>query len=354
LKGDGTVVVWGSIGGDPATVPAGLSEVIAISAGCGHSLALKSDGTVVAWGSDFIGQATVPAGLSAVIAISASASGGHSLALVESLDQDGDGVSDADDNCPTDSNADQANNDGDAQGDVCDSDDDNDGVNDGDDAFPFDDSRAVSCEPGYYGTFTCTPAPAGSYVDTAGATEAQPCPAGTFSDFAGAVSCTQAPLGSYVATVGATEAVACPANTSTLATGSTSVADCLLDTDGDGTPDVNDGDDDNDGVNDGDDACPVEDATGLDADGNGCFDSLAGAPAVVEAMELPNGLESGLLSKLNNAQANLDNGDLAGAQDKLLSFLDQVAAQRGKKLTEAQAGLLTTYVLNVLQGLGLA
>lgn len=47
-----------------------------------------------------------------------------------SSDADEDGVRDDEDNCPADANPDQANNDGDSQGDVCDADDDNDGVND--------------------------------------------------------------------------------------------------------------------------------------------------------------------------------------------------------------------------------
>jgi serine/threonine protein phosphatase PrpC len=45
-------------------------------------------------------------------------------------DSDGDGWADSDDNCPSASNSGQENNDGDADGDVCDPDDDNDGVND--------------------------------------------------------------------------------------------------------------------------------------------------------------------------------------------------------------------------------
>jgi hypothetical protein len=51
-------------------------------------------------------------------------------------DADNDGITDAADNCPNAANPDQANSDGDAQGDVCDPDDDNDGVFDGSDACP--------------------------------------------------------------------------------------------------------------------------------------------------------------------------------------------------------------------------
>lgn len=48
-------------------------------------------------------------------------------------DDDNDGVADTVDNCRFSVNPDQANNDGDAFGDVCDADDDNDGVADGTD-----------------------------------------------------------------------------------------------------------------------------------------------------------------------------------------------------------------------------
>lgn len=57
-------------------------------------------------------------------------------------DSDRDKITDRDDNCPGVSNADQANNDGDAMGDACDPDDDNDGVSDVQEALngtnPFD------------------------------------------------------------------------------------------------------------------------------------------------------------------------------------------------------------------------
>jgi alpha-tubulin suppressor-like RCC1 family protein len=91
LRSDGTVVGWGfnncgqatgiedGINGIVRINGVVLSNVVAISAGFFHSLALLRDGNVVAWGNDGAGKASVPAGLSNVIAISAGWS--HSLAL---------------------------------------------------------------------------------------------------------------------------------------------------------------------------------------------------------------------------------------------------------------------------------
>ncbi|MCK5830683.1 MAG: hypothetical protein KAH20_10305 [Methylococcales bacterium] len=102
LKSDGTVVSWGfnSLGelgnGTTGTVPktpalvAGLSGVIAVSAGNKYSIALKSDGTVIIWGHNRFGQLgngttknslspTAVPRLTGIIAISAGKS--HSMAL---------------------------------------------------------------------------------------------------------------------------------------------------------------------------------------------------------------------------------------------------------------------------------
>jgi alpha-tubulin suppressor-like RCC1 family protein len=81
LKNDGTLVAWGDNGAGQITVPAGLSNVIAVAAGYTHSVALKADGTVVAWGWNAEGETNVPAGLSEVMAIGAGAT--HNLALVD-------------------------------------------------------------------------------------------------------------------------------------------------------------------------------------------------------------------------------------------------------------------------------
>lgn len=95
LLANGTVRAWGNnYGGfdwNVTNVPAGLSNVMAITAGGYHTLALKTDGTVVAWGAGLTtngnsgyfgaewGQAVVPIGLSNVVSVSAG--GYHSMAL---------------------------------------------------------------------------------------------------------------------------------------------------------------------------------------------------------------------------------------------------------------------------------
>ena len=77
LRRDGLVLAWGSSA--LTNVPPRLTNAIAIAGGGGHSLALTTEGTVVAWGDNSAGQTNVPADLSNVVAIAAG--GRHSLAL---------------------------------------------------------------------------------------------------------------------------------------------------------------------------------------------------------------------------------------------------------------------------------
>ena len=83
LKKDGTVVAWGDNSDGESDVPIGLSNVVAIAAGgnpdifAAYSLALKSDGTIVVWGDDETVTSLV--GVNNVIAISAGAD--HALAI---------------------------------------------------------------------------------------------------------------------------------------------------------------------------------------------------------------------------------------------------------------------------------
>ena len=79
---DFTVIALGRNSSGQSTVPEGLSDVVAVSAGRTHSMALHSDGTVTTWGgnSGEYNNAQVPEGLSNVVAISAGRC--HSMALI--------------------------------------------------------------------------------------------------------------------------------------------------------------------------------------------------------------------------------------------------------------------------------
>jgi alpha-tubulin suppressor-like RCC1 family protein/predicted phage tail protein len=70
-----TVVEWGYTNGVPPT----NQDLVSVSAGNYHSLALRKNGTVVGWGDNFYGEATPPTNLTGVVAISAGE--GFSLAL---------------------------------------------------------------------------------------------------------------------------------------------------------------------------------------------------------------------------------------------------------------------------------
>ena len=57
----------------------------------------------------------------------------------------------------------------------------------------------------------------------------------------------------------------------------------------------------------------------------------------VHGLDIPVGLKGSLLVKLRNALSNLENGNTAAVAGLLRSFINQVEAQRGKKLTTHQA-----------------
>ncbi|RYG45478.1 hypothetical protein EON79_12535, partial [bacterium] len=77
LRADGTVVAWGAFP-KVNTVPAGLRNVTQVAAGWGYAMALKADGTVVTWG-DVGSYVYPPVGLQNVVKIAASWS--HCMAL---------------------------------------------------------------------------------------------------------------------------------------------------------------------------------------------------------------------------------------------------------------------------------
>jgi cytochrome b involved in lipid metabolism len=89
----------------------------------------------------------------------------------------------------------------------------------------------IECDAGYYfdsKAGECNPAPPGYFVQTAGATEATPCPAGTFSNFSASLDCKPAPPGFFVSEAGSIVALACPIGRFSSETGSTNCSPAPL------------------------------------------------------------------------------------------------------------------------------
>ncbi|HEY2775823.1 MAG TPA: thrombospondin type 3 repeat-containing protein [Candidatus Binatia bacterium] len=96
-------------------------------------------------------------------------------------DNDGDGVPDASDNCPSTSNPGQRNTDGDSFGDACDSDKDNDGVLNANDNCPLvanADGQSADADSDGVGDAcdVCSGTTSGDIVDRDGCSVAQHCP----------------------------------------------------------------------------------------------------------------------------------------------------------------------------------
>lgn len=71
----------------------------------------------------------------------------------------------------------------------------------------------------------------------------------------------------------------------------------------------------------------------------------------IEEMDLPEGLENSLLSKLENAIKSLEKGNDNAAISQIEAFINQVEAQRGKKLTDELADALIASAQNIVNAL---
>lgn len=115
------------------------------------------------------------------------------------------------------------------------------------------------------------------------------------------------------------------------------------DSDGDGVPD---------NYNGVIDACEQEDATGFDADKNGCIDQISDLSAMITELEINGGITSqmknSLSSKIDNASKSESKDNICAAINQLEAFKSQIEAQRGKKISNQVADNIITYTNSII------
>lgn len=110
-------------------------------------------------------------------------------------------------------------------------------------------------------------------------------------------------------------------------------------------------DGDSDGVGDACDDCPAEDATGFDADVDGCIDTAQGLIDIINTLPpdvLSDQTKNSLISKVEAAQKSIDKEKDEAAINQLNAFINEVTAQRGKKISEEVADMLIDYAQNII------
>ena len=105
-------------------------------------------------------------------------------------------------------------------------------------------------------------------------------------------------------------------------------------------------DSDNDGIPDELDACPFENPEGLDANLDGCTDTVCDLAEIVQSLGIHHGIENSLVQKANNSCAQFRRGKLNAAVNLLDAFINSVEAQRNKKISEEDADLLIQFARN--------
>jgi len=111
-------------------------------------------------------------------------------------------------------------------------------------------------------------------------------------------------------------------------------------------------DSDGDGILDEVDTCPYEDATGYDVNLDGCIDRVEDLPGIVEGLNLEEGIETSLVSKIENAIQSLEKGNQGAAINKLEAFINQVEALKGKKILVEDAEMLIEYAESIITQIG--
>ena len=94
------------------------------------------------------------------------------------------------------------------------------------------------------------------------------------------------------------------------------------------------------------DVCPFTDASGFDADQDGCIDTFSGLVDIIENMDdeiLSDNTKNSLVSKVNNAEKQTTKENIDTAINVINAFKNEVTAQIGKKISQVAADLLLAY-----------
>ena len=98
-----------------------------------------------------------------------------------------------------------------------------------------------------------------------------------------------------------------------------------------------------------------KDATGFDTDQDGCIDSLTGLNSMLETLVnqgvIDAVLKNSLLSKVANAEKSADKENIDAAINKLEALINEINAQRGKKISEDAAAEIIVYTESIINWL---
>jgi beta propeller repeat protein len=112
------------------------------------------------------------------------------------------------------------------------------------------------------------------------------------------------------------------------------------------------GDLDGDGIPYSDDNCPCENATGFDADDDGCIDTISGLDALIQTLVekgvVDEQMRTPLVSKIENARRFADKENICNAIKQLETLMNQVNAQREKKISIEAANQIIAYANSVV------
>ncbi|MEW5986420.1 MAG: ABC transporter substrate-binding protein [Chloroflexota bacterium] len=110
-------------------------------------------------------------------------------------------------------------------------------------------------------------------------------------------------------------------------------------------------DSDCDGVTDTVDACPLDNHQGYDADGDGCLDTFDGLIAFMASLpdaDLDPALEAKLVARVEGAESAYERGRTARAINLLRGAINQTDLQRGKRVSDWAADVITAYLENLI------